>query len=576
MHDPVTAWAHEVVSGQIVAGPHIRNAAKRHLRDVEHGPSRGLQWDVETAVKFIDLFPKHFRLKDGKFQGKPFTLHPSQAFRVGSLFGWKKADGRRRFRRFYDEEGKGNGKSPLLAGLGLIGLVFDGENGAEVYAAASKRDQAMVLFKDAVSMVQQSGKLSDRITCSGVNPVWGLTYRSKAGDERIFKPLSSDKAQSGPRPHFALCDEVHEHPTRDIIDMLERGFKFREQPLLVMATNSGVDRKGVCYSEHTHAIRVAAGEVEDDDTFAFVCSLDEGDDWLNDPSCWIKANPLLGTILTEEYLAGVVKQARDIPGKRNGIARLHFCEWTEGETVWIAPEVWAAAEDPELSLDDLIGRKCWDSLDIGLVSDMTARAKVFEDGVNHEGKPKYILWAHGYTPKDTLIQRSEADQAPYDVWVEQGHLTATPGRLVRLDHVATDICNETLIYNSQGLAYDNWNYQKFQEEIDLVGMPLPVFRHPQGINHAKETTLYMPDSIDAIERLIMEDRLRIFVNPALRAAVMSVAFWESPTSLRMFMKKKATARIDLAVAATMAVGFANNTETIEGPSVYETRGLLSL
>ncbi len=154
----------------------------------------------------------------------------------------------------------------------------DGEPGAEIYAAAAKKEQAQVLFRDAVSMVEQSPQLAERISRSGENPVWQLTYRSrkKRSDKRFFKPISSDKAQSGPRPSCALCDEVHEHPNRDTIDMLERGFKFREQPLLVMATNSGSDRQSVCWEEHKHAVEVAAGIVQDDTTFAFVCSLDEG------------------------------------------------------------------------------------------------------------------------------------------------------------------------------------------------------------------------------------------------------------------------------------------------------------
>jgi len=157
---PVTDWAEDVVSGEVVAGPYVRAACARHLRDLEDGPSRNLRWDLTAANKAIDFFPKMLRLNGGQFEGKPFNLHPSQAFRVGSLFGWKWSDdhpeeslrGTRRFRRFYDEEGKGNGKSPLLAGIGHYMMVSDGEARAEIYAAASKKDQAQVLFRDAVAM----------------------------------------------------------------------------------------------------------------------------------------------------------------------------------------------------------------------------------------------------------------------------------------------------------------------------------------------------------------------------------------------------------------------------------------
>lgn len=341
--DPVTAWAEDVDAGRIVAGPHIRAAAKRHLTDLEDGPKRGLVWDRAAAVNHIEFFPRKLRLNGGQFEGRPFHLHPSQAFRIGSLFGWKRReDGRRRFRRFYDEEGKGNGKSPMLAGIGMIGLVKDREARAEIYAAASKLDQAQVLFRDAVAMRDQSPELAKRVRALGVDPVYELNYRAADGGKRIFRPISADKGKSGPRPHIALCDEVHEHRDRDTIDMLERGFKFRTQPLLVMATNSGTDRNSICYEEHQHACNVAAMLVEDDTAFAFVCSLDEGDDWENDPSCWPKPNPLMNVTITEEYLAGVVAQAKAIPGKRNGIARLHFCEWTDAETAAFSREAWMA------------------------------------------------------------------------------------------------------------------------------------------------------------------------------------------------------------------------------------------
>ncbi|MDP2618766.1 MAG: terminase large subunit, partial [Hyphomicrobiales bacterium] len=312
----------------IVAGPHVRNACARHMRDLEEGAKRGLAWDLKAARFALGFFPDVLRLAGGQFEGLAFKLEPSQAFIVGSLFGWKRkacpragqgpdpGNGTRRFRRGFIEEGKGNGKTPLAAGIGLFGLIADGEARAEIYAAASDRDQAMVLFRDAVAMVDQSPRLSEIIKQSGENPVYNLADFETGS---FFRPISREKRRqgSGPRPHFALCDEVHEHPDRYIVDMLERGFKWRRQPLLLMITNSGSDRNSICWEEHEHAVKVAAGEVEDDETFAYVCALDKGDDPLEDPSCWPKVNPLLGVTVTEDYLAGVVRQAKAIPGKLN-------------------------------------------------------------------------------------------------------------------------------------------------------------------------------------------------------------------------------------------------------------------
>ncbi|MEM1430621.1 MAG: terminase TerL endonuclease subunit [Pseudomonadota bacterium] len=553
--DPVAAYAEAVTNGEVIAGPHVRAACARHLRDLDDGAERGLVWDADAARRALGFFPDVLRLSEGQFEGRKFELHPSQVFIVGSLFGWKRADGTRRFRRAYVEQGKGNGKSPLAAGIGLYGMMADQEPGAQVYAAAAKMDQARIIFQDAVSMVRQSPALEARITPSGVNPVFNLADL-KTGS--FFRPVGRDtgKTGSGLRPHFVLLDELHEHPNRDTLEMLERGFKFRRQPLIFMITNSGSDRTSVCWEEHEHAVAVAHGEIEDDTTFTYVCALDDEDDPLLDPACREKANPLIGVTITEGYLDDVAAQARAIPGKANSIRRLHFCQWTDAETAWISREPWEACEDPGMTLDAFAGQECWVGLDLGATKDMTARVMVFPDGQDGEGRPKYALFAHGYTPKETLLAREREDKAPYSVWVEQGHLTATDGKLVRYDVVARDLVRLAEDHPIALLAYDRWLYSKFDEELAEMGVALPVIEHPQGTNRRKDTDLWMPGSIDDLEALLLEGRLRIAVNPALRAAVASATFYESAAGLRRFEKSRATARIDLTVASAMAVGAA--------------------
>lgn len=574
--DPTTAYAEAVLEGSEVAGPHVRASCERHLLDLEEGSSRGIYFDEAAAERAFGFFRDVLRLSEGQFEGQPFVLHPSQEFILGSIFGWKRKDGTRRFRRAYIEIGKGNGKSPLAGGIGLYGLVADGEPGAEIYAAAARKDQAGILFRDAVKMRQQSPALISRVTSSGgPGREFNLAYLPSAS---FFRPISREagKTGSGPRPHMALCDEVHEHPDRGIMEMLERGFKFRRQPLLLMITNSGSDRNSVCWEEHETAVKVAHGDetVKADfaDThFSFVCSLDDGDDPLNDPSCWRKANPLLGTILTEEYLAGVVAQAKAIPGKLNGILRLHFCVWTDAETAWISREAWEACEDPEMSIDDFEGEECWLGLDLSATKDLTAVAYVFRDGADDEGRPKFALCARGYTPAETLAQRALLDKAPYEIWVRNGWLTATPGKVVRYDFVAADIVDMAQRCDVQAISYDRYLIRHFEAALDETGATLPVVEHPQGTNRRKDSPLWMPGSIDMLEDLILERRLRIEVNPALRSAVAGARFWTSPAGLRRFEKQKATQRIDLAVAAAMAIGAATESVEEEAPRYVENR-----
>ena len=556
--DAATRYALSVVDGDEVAGPHVRDACARHLHDLDTASQRGLIWDLDAVARALGFFPDVLRLNGGQFEGKPFELHPAQAFIAGSIFGWKwQSTGLRRYRRAYVEMGKGNGKSPLAGGIGTYGLVADNEPRAEVYAAATKKDQAMILFRDAVAMVKQSPMLRERLEFSGgTGREWNIAHLESGS---WFRAISSDDGQSGPRPHMALCDEVHEHKDGQTIEMLERGFKFRRQPLLLLITNSGTDRKSVCWEEHCHAIKVAAQEIDDDSAFSYVCALDDGDDPLDPikgPACWRKANPLLGTILNEEYLGGVAKQARDMLGKRNMILRLHFCVWTDSSSAWMSRETLVAAEDETLRLSDMVGRRAWFGLDLGATKDMTGLAMVFEDGETADGRPKYALFARGFMPADGLGERSKEDQAPYEVWAEQGWIHALAGQVIRFGWIAQEIIEQASECMLQALAYDMFLFKKVEDKFDELGVELPLMEHPQGYSRRKNSDLFMPDSVNAFEELVSDGRLRIEPSPALRSAIMSAEFEESPAGLRRFTKKKSAGRIDLCVASAMAIGSA--------------------
>lgn len=611
--DPVTDYARRVLTGRIIAGPHVRNSCHRHLDDLKSGPKRGLTWNIKAALHTINFFPDILCLNGGQFEGLPFNLDISQAFIVGSLFGWKRNDGTRRFRRAYIEEAKGTGKSPMLAGIGLYCMMADDEPRAEIYAAGSKKDQAMVLFRDAVAMVDLSPSLSEVLQKSGGNPVWNLADL-KTGS--FFRPISSDDGQSGPRPSCALCDEVHEHRDGVTIELLERGFKWRRQPLLVMATNSGSDRNSVCWAEHQHGVRVAAGtmtpdesftyvgEAVDDEAFSYVCALDKGDDPLKDPACWIKANPLLGVTVKEEYLASNVRQAQAIPGKLNGILRLHFCVWTDSDTAWMGRP---ALEAVLCDFDPMIhaGKRVHIGADLSGSQDLTALGFVVETGtttVKREDKktgevktltlPTFDLWVEAWTPKDTLAERSLRDQAPYEVWAKGGWLNAIDGRNIRLDFVAARIAEVNVDYQIAAIAYDRYAYRKLEDELDAQGLTITQLEHPQGgIRRAKATPeqieeakltgeeppqgLWMPGSLMAFEELILEKRIRIRRSPVLISAMMSAALEHDPFDNRWFSKRRAVNRIDALVAATMAIGAATAAPS-ESATIYENRDILMI
>jgi phage terminase large subunit-like protein len=582
--DRTRAYAEAVISGEIVAGPHVRNACRRHLADLER--TDGIWFDQAAADRAFGFFETVLYLSEGQFDGKPFILHPSQAFIVGSLFGWKREDGRRRFRRAYIEQGKGNGKSPLAGGIGLLGLTADGEAGAQVYAAAAKREQAGILFADAVKMVKQSPALSKRLEFSGGGGrEFNIAHHATGS---FFRPVSRDtgKTGSGPRPFFVLADEVHELPDRKILEMLERGFKFRRQPLLFMITNSGSDRNSVAWEEHEHAVKVAAGNVDavtdptflgeiiDDTTFSYVCGLDIDDQPLDDPKCWIKANPLLGVTITEEYLAETVAQARAIPGQLNGILRLHFCVWTDAETAWMT----RATLEPRLAdfdIEDHAGEPVWLGLDLSQSRDITALACVVRTGTDANDKPTFDAWVEAWTPGDTLAAREMRDKLPYAVWAREGHIHAPAGENISYRHVAQTLVEYSRDFDVQLVAYDRFAFKRFEEDAAEVGLNLTFAEHPQGgLKKGKPLTpggegMWMPGSLRMLEDALLEGRIRLKRNPVLISAMMSAVIEPDKWGNTWLAKTKSVNKIDAAVALAMAMGAAMTGEATVTSSPWD-------
>lgn len=591
--DRATLYAERVLAGEIVAGPHVRNACRRHLDDLKR---TDIHFDEAAAAKALRFFETKLRLSEGQFEGRPFQSQPAQDFIIGSLFGWKRLDGTRRFRRGYVEQGKGNGKSPLAGGIGLYGLTADGEAGAQIYSAGATKDQAGILFRDAVSMVNKSPDLNTRLQRSGSpGKEFNLAYLAKSS---FFRPVSREtkKTGSGPRPHFALVDELHEHPDGGVLEILERGFKFRRQPLLFMITNSGSDRNSVCWVEHEHAVRVAAGNVDakdedahylgealDDMAFSYVCALDPGDDPLEDPSCWIKANPLLNVTITEEYLAGVVAQAKAMPSKMNGILRLHFCRWTDAETAWMTR---AVLEPCLFDFDpaEHHGKQVWLGCDLSQNRDITALGAVVKTGevevtserdgvVQTVTKPTFDAWIEAWTPGDTIKARALQDKQPYEVWAAAGHIHAPKGQSIRFDHVAQAAAEYTHDFNVQCLAYDRYAFRRgFEPECEKLGLSIEFVEHPQGGTKKGKPTeamvraaedagrepegLWMPASVRELEDAILEGRVRIRRNPVLISAIMSAVTDEDRWGNRWLAKERAVNKIDCAVALAMALGAA--------------------
>ena len=575
--DPATAYAQGVADGRIVAGPHVRDACKRHIRDLKDGPKRGLTWDVASAEWVLRYFRTVLRLNGGEHEGLPFVPAASQAFILGSLFGWKRRDGTRRFRVAFIEQGKGNGKTPLAAGIGHYMSAADDEPRAETYAAATDKEQATILFRDAVAMARQSPAIMRRVTFSGgEGREYNMAYLATGS---FFRPISSEssgRGKSGFRPHCVLLDEIHEHPTNAMVEFLRAGMKGRRQPLTFMITNSGVDRTSVCREYHDYGVKVAAGDIEDDSFFSYVCALDEDDDpfaaeadeELGYPRCWLKVNPLLGQTFGPSYLEEQVRQARGMPSKESIVRRLNFCQWVDAVNPWIDGDLWRACEveglEPRADLPPSL------ALDLSSRRDLTAAARVVrldEDVLEAEVR----FW----TPADTIEERERADRVPYSAWVRDGYLNAVPGRTVDYDFVVRDIA-DWLAADGATLAFDPWRILDFLKALDAAGLDgwlyegpdkaggvgLRLVRHGQGYGGgASEASLWMPRSITETEDAVLSGRLRVRKNPVLTWCAASAVLDQDAAQNKKWEKRKSTGRIDGIVALSMAIGAVMSSHT---------------
>ena len=537
----------------------MRGQCARHLRDLKEGKKRGLVWNLDEANKALRFYSNVLKLNGGDFEGKPFELLPWQKFVVGSLFGWKGVDGYRRFRVAYVETAKGSGKSPLAAGIGMKGLVADNEPRAEVYSAATKKDQAMILFRDAVAMVDQSPELSKRLTKSGTGErCWNLAYMAQGA---FFRPISSDDGQSGPRPHIGLIDELHEHKTNTVVEMMRAGTKSRRQALIFMITNAGHSRMGPCWSYHEYGAKVAAGEVEDDAFFPFVCGLDESDDPFADESCWPKANPSLqdADLPGMKYIREQVVEAKGMPSKEAIVRRLNFCQWTDAESPWISGEVWRGAQR-DFDWQDLRGRRAVAGLDLSSTTDLTGMVFLVEPV--EAGEP-WLLVPFAWLPDVELQRKADTDRVPYIQWKAEGYLDTTPGRAISKRVILQKLSAMCDFFEIIAVGYDRWRIEDLMALAADDGISLPEMK-PVGQGYKD----FSP-ALEAFERMLLNGEIAHPGHKVLDWCMSNAVIEQDGAENRKLSKEKATGRIDLAVAAVMAAGLINTTISVE-KSFWET------
>jgi len=566
----VAGYIDDVLSGRVPACHWVKQAARRHLQDLEIGGERGLWFDRDAAQLAIDFFGllKHSK---GEWAGQTIHLQAWQQFNIWVVFGWKREDGTRRFRQAYLEVARKNGKSTIAAGVGNYLLVADGEPGAEVYSAATSRDQARITHSEATRMVKASPALRKRITVFRDN----LHIANTASK---YEPLSSDyNSLDGLNIHGAIVDELHAHKSRDLWDVLETSTGSRRQPLFLAITTAGYNRQTICWEQHEYTQKILDGVIQDDSFFGIIYTLDgwesqasdeEGDgatpqrdDW-EDETVWIKANPGLDVIKKRDAMRRLAKKAGEMPAALNNFLRRELNVWTQAETRWVPLGHWQACGQA-VDAAGLRGRIAYGGLDLSSNTDLSAWGLVFPPET--DGDP-YRYLVRFFIPEENILDRVKRDRVPYDAWVRQGYITATPGNVIDYDWILAQVDEDMQAYDVREIAFDRWGAAQIQTKLLELGGPDFLVQFGQGYAS-------MSPAMKELEKVIVGHTLAHGNNPVLNwMAHNLVAVQDAAGNLKPD-KANSLEKIDGMVTLLMALDRATRHEPPKR-SVYEDRGLV--
>jgi phage terminase large subunit-like protein len=501
----------------------------------------------------VDFFAECLTHIKGEFAGRPFVLEPWQERDIiRPLFGWKRSDGSRRYRTAYIEIPRKNGKSSLAAGVGLYLLTADGETGAEVYSAASDREQAAIVFGVARGMRDASPELRKRLTPY----VRALVMFSTASS---YKVLSADApTKHGFNAHGILFDELHAQPNRDLYDVLTTSTGARRQPLVFITTTAGYDRHSICWEVHEFACKVRDGVV-DDPSFLPVIYAAAADDRWDDHAVWAKANPGLGVSVKLEYLEQQAAKARESLAYQNTFRRLHLNQWTAQAERAIDMDAWNACASPA-SLEQLRGRRCYAGLDLASTTDIAALVVVGRDAAD-----QLVVVPYFWVPEDNVRRRALKDRVPYDVWIQEGRLRATPGNVIDYDVIRREIGELGQVVELTEIAIDRWNATQIATQ--LTGDGFTIVQFGQGFASMAAPT-------KELLRLVAAGELAHGNHPVLRWMASNLSVRQDAAGNLKPDKATSGEKIDGIVALVMALDRQNR--HAEAASIYETRGVVVL
>lgn len=550
---PVQMYIDGVLNGDIPVCRWTHLAVERHVRDLLDGPGRGLFFDEFAAQRILDFCEQFLRHSKGEWAGQALRLEPWQKFTMWALFGWKrKADGMRRFRTSYLEVPRKNGKSTVAAGVGLYLMLADGEAGAEIYSAATKRDQARITHGEATRMVLASKALMGRVAKFKDNLNVPAT-NSK------FEPLGADEdSLDGLNIHGAIIDELHAHRTRKVIDVLETATSARRQPMAYEITTAGFNQTSVCFEHHRYTQQILDGTAQDDSWFGIIFTIDDGDDWRNEET-WRKANPNLDISKKIDYMRQQAAKAERMPAALNAFLTKDLDVWTQQSDRWIDIDLWDENAGT-VNEAELAGRTCYGGLDLSSVSDITAWVMIFP---REDDSQEIDVLCRFWVPEAKLWDDDNKYAAQYRAWKASGWLQTTEGNAVDYAFIKRQIIEDAIKFQLVDMNVDRL-FQAAQIMMELADEGLTVVAMGQGF-----MDMAMP--MKAFEGRLLKKKIHHGGNPVLRWMADNMSVKQDPAGNLKPDKANSQGKIDGIVALVMGIDRAER-HTLGG-SVYDERGI---
>lgn len=541
------AYARGVLSGKILACKWVKAACQRQLDDLERWATDGpYRFDVDAATRvcqFLELMP-HIK---GPKAGTLILLEGWQCFILTTVFGWVKRDtGTRRFRKVYIEVPRGNAKSTLSSGVGLYMGFADGEGGADVYSAATTREQAQIVFKDAQDMARRAPGFAEEF---GVR-VLAHNINQPSSTSKFEAIASEDGTLDGKNVHLGIIDELHAHRTRATHDVMETGIGKRLQSMLWEITTAGSNRTGICYEVRGYIVkilnailrrhdglgyRLEGDSADDDQVFGIIFSIDDGDDWTT-VEALIKANPNWGVSVEPDSVLGIQRKAMQTASAVNNFLTKHLDQWVSADTAWMDMRDWDACGDPTLRREQFEGEPVTIGIDLASKIDIAAKMSLFQRGDD------YYVFGKYYLPEDTI---DESRNSQYAGWVRAGKLTATPGNIIDFSYIEDDLSAEKSLFQVEEVAYDPFQATKFA--VDMVKKGFPMVEIGQTVRNLSEP-------MKQLEALVLSRRIHHDGDPMLAWMISNVVCHMDVKENVYPRKEQAANKIDGAVALIMALG----------------------